>query len=128
MTVRCCSLLAARAERGTCSLFRIGSIGSTRVKTSPMEELMDRLDGRGIAITGGAGDIGAVMGAELRRLGATVTLIDRKTPAEAEPWLARAREHGDIAYVKADVCDREAIDTALAAIDLRDVAIGNAAV
>ena len=78
---------------------------------------MDRLDGRGIAITGGAGDIGAAMGAELTRLGATVTLIDRKTPAEAEPWLARAREHGDVAYVQADVRDREAIDEALAAID-----------
>jgi NAD(P)-dependent dehydrogenase (short-subunit alcohol dehydrogenase family) len=93
-----------------------------------MEEIVERLDGRGIAITGGAGDIGAAMGAELHRLGGTVTLIDRKTPAEAEPWLARAREHGDVAYVQADVRDREAIDAALAAIDPLDVAIGNAAV
>lgn len=30
---------------------------------------MDRLDGRGIAITGGAGDIGAAMGAALYRPG-----------------------------------------------------------
>jgi NAD(P)-dependent dehydrogenase (short-subunit alcohol dehydrogenase family) len=93
-----------------------------------MEELMNHLDGRGIAITGGAGDIGAAMGAELTRLGATVTLIDRKTPAEAEPWLERAREHGDVAYVQADVRDREAIDAALSAIEPLDVAIGNAAV
>ena len=28
---------------------------------------MERLEGRGIAITGGAGDIGAAMGAEVRR-------------------------------------------------------------
>jgi NAD(P)-dependent dehydrogenase (short-subunit alcohol dehydrogenase family) len=93
-----------------------------------MEERMESLDGRGIAITGGAGDIGAAMGGELRRLGATVTLIDRKTPAEAESWLDRAREHGDVAYVQADVRDREAIDAALSAIDPLDVAIGNAAV
>jgi NAD(P)-dependent dehydrogenase (short-subunit alcohol dehydrogenase family) len=89
---------------------------------------VERLDGRGIAITGGAGDIGAAMGAELRRLGATVTLIDRKTPSEAEPWLEPAREHGDVAYVQADVRDRDAIVAALAAIDPLDVAIGNAAV
>ena len=89
---------------------------------------MDRLDGRGVAITGGAGDIGAAMGAELRRLGATVTLIDSKSPDEAAPWLERAREHGDVAYVQADVRDREAIDAALSAIDPLDVAIGNAAV
>jgi NAD(P)-dependent dehydrogenase (short-subunit alcohol dehydrogenase family) len=89
---------------------------------------VERLDGRGIAITGGAGDIGAAMGAELRRLGATVTLIDRKTPSEAEPWLDLAREHGDVAYVQADVRDRHAIVAALAAIDPLDVAIGNAAV
>src|SRR5687767_5586998 len=89
---------------------------------------MDRLDGRGIAITGGAGDIGAAMGAELARLGATVTLIDRKTPAEAEPWLEKARGHGDVAYVQADVRDRDAIDAALSAIDPLDIAIGNAAV
>jgi NAD(P)-dependent dehydrogenase (short-subunit alcohol dehydrogenase family) len=89
---------------------------------------MDRLDGRGIAITGGAGDIGAAMGAELRRLGATVTLIDRKSLDEAEPWLERAREHGDVAYVQTDVRDRDGIDAALSAIDPLDVAIGNAAV
>jgi NAD(P)-dependent dehydrogenase (short-subunit alcohol dehydrogenase family) len=89
---------------------------------------MERLDGRGIAITGGAGDIGAAMGTELRRLGAVVTLIDIKTPSQAEPWLERASQHGDVAYVQADVRDRVAIDAALATIDPLDVAIGNAAV
>ncbi|MBA3413973.1 MAG: NAD-binding protein, partial [Chloroflexia bacterium] len=44
---------------------------------------MTRLDGLNIAVTGGAGDIGAAMGAEFRRLGANVTLIDRKPPEEA---------------------------------------------
>ena len=89
---------------------------------------MDDLTGRGIAITGGAGDIGAAMGAELRRLGAAVTLIDRKSRAEAEPWLARASAHGDVAYVEADVRDRAAIDAALAAVEPLDVAIGNAGI
>ncbi len=73
------------AEQGTCSLFRIGTISQVRAKSKAMEVAMERLDGRGVAITGGAGDIGAAMGAELRRLGATVTLIDRKSPSEAEP-------------------------------------------
>jgi NAD(P)-dependent dehydrogenase (short-subunit alcohol dehydrogenase family) len=89
---------------------------------------VDNLQGRGIAITGGAGDIGAAMGAELTRLGAKVTLIDRKSPAEAEPWLTRASAHGDVTYVQADVTDRPALDAALAAIDPLDVAIGNAAI
>jgi NAD(P)-dependent dehydrogenase (short-subunit alcohol dehydrogenase family) len=89
---------------------------------------MDRLDARGIAITGGAGDIGAAMGAELTRLGADVTLIDVKTPAEAAPWLVTARAHGPVRYVQADVRDRPALDAALAPIDPLDVAIGNAAI
>ena len=89
---------------------------------------MDGIAGRGIAITGGAGDIGAAMGAELTRLGARVTLIDRKSPAEAEPSLARARVHGEVAYAQADVRDRSTIDSALAAIDPLDVAIGNAGI
>ena len=89
---------------------------------------MNDLTGQGIAITGGAGDIGAAMGAELLRLGAAVTLIDRKPLAEAEPWLARARAHGDVTYVEADVRDRAAIGAALAAVDPLDVAIGNAGI
>ena len=58
---------------------------------------MDGIAGLGIAITGGAGDIGAAMGAELTRLGAAVALIDRKSPEEAEPWLERAARHGEVA-------------------------------
>ena len=51
---------------------------------------MGDLDGRGVVITGGGGDIGAAMGSELSRQGASVTLIDRKSPEEAEPWVERA--------------------------------------
>jgi NAD(P)-dependent dehydrogenase (short-subunit alcohol dehydrogenase family) len=89
---------------------------------------MEGIEGLGVAITGGAGDIGAAMGAELTRLGASVTLIDRKSPAVAEEWIARAEQHGKVSYVQADVTDRAAIDAVLAAIDSLDVAIGNAAI
>jgi NAD(P)-dependent dehydrogenase (short-subunit alcohol dehydrogenase family) len=89
---------------------------------------MERIEGLGVAITGGAGDIGAAMGAELTRLGASVTLIDRKSLEVAEEWIARAEQHGKVNYVQADVTDRAAIDAALAAIDPLDVAIGNAAI
>lgn len=91
--------------------------------------MSSRLDGAGIAITGGAGDIGAAMGRELSGLGASVTLIDRKTPEEAEPWLERVGEaNGGTSYVQADVRDRGAVDEALAGVEPLDVAIGNAGI
>lgn len=89
---------------------------------------MDGIEWLGIAITGGAGDIGAAMGAELTKHGARVTLIDRKSPAEAGPWLDRASANGTVAYVQADVTDRAAIDAALAALDPLDIAIANQAI
>src|SRR6476661_5707527 len=89
---------------------------------------MDGIEGLGIVIAGGAGDIGAAMGAELTRHGAHVTLIDRKSPIEAAPWLDRASANGAVAYVQADVTDRTAIDAALAALDPLDIAIANQAI
>lgn len=89
---------------------------------------MDGIDGLQIAIAGGAGDIGAAMAAELTRLGANVTVIDRKTETEAAEWLERAGAHGEVTYVQADVRDRQAIDAALAAIDPLDVVIANQAI
>jgi NAD(P)-dependent dehydrogenase (short-subunit alcohol dehydrogenase family) len=87
------------------------------------------LDGTGAAITGGAGDIGAAMGSELSGRGASVTLIDRKSPGEAEPWLARARRGGGkVDYVRADVRDRDAVYEALAGMEPLDFAIGNAGI
>jgi NAD(P)-dependent dehydrogenase (short-subunit alcohol dehydrogenase family) len=68
------------------------------------------------------------MAAELTRLGAHVTLIDRKSAVEAGPWLERAGRHGDVSFVQADVRDRTAIEAALAAIDPLDVAIANQAI
>ena len=90
---------------------------------------MDRLERVGIALTGGAGDIGAAMASELSRLGASVTLVDQKTPEEAEPWLKRVREtSGDVSYAQVDVRDRSAIDEALNGVDPLDIAIGNAGI
>jgi NAD(P)-dependent dehydrogenase (short-subunit alcohol dehydrogenase family) len=89
---------------------------------------MEGIEGLGIAITGGAGDIGSAMGAELTKHGALVTLIDRKSPAAAAPWLKRASMHGPVAYVQADVTDRSAIDIALGALDPFDIAIANQAI
>src|SRR5919112_2855141 len=93
------------------------------------EEPVDRLDGQGVAITGGAGDIGAAMGAELSRLGASVTLIDVKTPEEAEPWLERVQgAQGTVRYARADVSDRNALEGVLGGVAPPDVAIGNAGI
>lgn len=89
---------------------------------------MEGITGLGIAITGGAGDIGCAMGAELTRHGARVTLIDRKSPEEAAPWIERAGVNGPVAYIQADVTDRPAIDAALAALDPFDIAIANQAI
>jgi NAD(P)-dependent dehydrogenase (short-subunit alcohol dehydrogenase family) len=86
------------------------------------------LSSLGAAVTGGAGDIGVAIGAELARRGARVTLIDRKSEREAEPCLARVGEAGSVAYRQADVRDRAALEEALRSVDPLDVAIGNAGV
>jgi NAD(P)-dependent dehydrogenase (short-subunit alcohol dehydrogenase family) len=89
---------------------------------------MDGIEGLGVAIAGGAGDIGSAMAAELTRHGAHVTLVDRKTRDEAQEWLDRATVNGAVDYVQADVTDRAQVDRALAGIDPLDVAIGNQAI
>jgi NAD(P)-dependent dehydrogenase (short-subunit alcohol dehydrogenase family) len=86
------------------------------------------LDGLGVIVTGGAGDIGAAIGAELLRRGASVTLLDRKSEPEAEPWLTRIGEAGSVAYRQADVRDRPGLEDVLRSVDPLDVAIGNAGV
>jgi NAD(P)-dependent dehydrogenase (short-subunit alcohol dehydrogenase family) len=84
--------------------------------------------GLGVAITGGAGDIGSAIGAELARTGARVCLIDAKPPETAEAWVGTAREHGEVTYAQADVRDRAALDTVLAGLDPLDVAIAAAGI
>ena len=88
------------------------------------------LAGQGIVITGGAGDLGAAMAAELLGSGARVTLIDSKDSATAGPWLEPLREHGAerLTYVQADVRDRPAVERALERVDPLEVVIGNAGI
>src|SRR5277367_5089579 len=82
----------------------------------------------GVVVTGGAGDIGTAIGIHLAQVGSKVTLIDRKSRTEAEPWLSRARRAGEVNYAQADVQDRGALRAVLTAIDPLDISIGNAGV
>lgn len=88
----------------------------------------DDLAGLGAVVTGGAGDIGSAMAAELTRRGARVTLLDVKPAETARPWLETASRHGKVDYVLADVRDRAAVDAALTAIDPLDIVLANAGV
>jgi NAD(P)-dependent dehydrogenase (short-subunit alcohol dehydrogenase family) len=87
-----------------------------------------QLDGRGIAITGAAGDLGHAMSLELAHLGARVTMIDRVPGDQASERIAAVGRVGHCSYVQADVTDRPAIEAALRAVDPLDVAIGNAGI
>jgi NAD(P)-dependent dehydrogenase (short-subunit alcohol dehydrogenase family) len=85
-----------------------------------------QLAGLGVVLTGGAGDIGAAIAAELALRGANLTLIDIKPAEEAKPWLDRV--DGDVVYLQADVRDRGRIDEILAQVDPLDIAIANAGI
>ncbi|WP_329519210.1 SDR family NAD(P)-dependent oxidoreductase [Spirillospora sp. NBC_01491] len=89
---------------------------------------MSELAGRTAAITGGAGDIGAAIAAELTRRGARVTLLDVKDPAEAAGWIETASAHGPVDYVRVDVRDHAEVAAALAAIGTPDIAIAGAGI
>jgi len=77
---------------------------------------VDNLRGLGIVVTGGAGDIGRAIGAELAARGALVRLLD-----VVEPTV-------DLPYSLVDVCDRTAMDEVLAGIDPLDVVIAGAGI
>jgi NAD(P)-dependent dehydrogenase (short-subunit alcohol dehydrogenase family) len=87
-----------------------------------------KMQGLGVAITGGAGDLGSAMAMEFARRGARVTVLDAKPSEDAEPYLNRVREHGEVDYVRVDVTDRGAVSEALGGIEPLDVAIGNAGI
>lgn len=89
---------------------------------------MPELHGLTAAITGGAGDIGAAMAAELTRRGARVTLLDVKDVNEAKQWISMASAHGEVGYAQVDVRDRAAVDTTLHALGRVDIAIANAGI
>jgi NAD(P)-dependent dehydrogenase (short-subunit alcohol dehydrogenase family) len=87
-----------------------------------------QLEGLGIAVTGAAGDLGHAMSLELARRGAEVTMIDRVPAERAQTRIDAVSAEGRCAYRQADVTDREALNSALAAVDPLDVAIGNAGI
>jgi len=86
------------------------------------------LDGLGVALTGAAGDIGHAVALELARRGAAVAMIDLQPSDQAAERIEAVAALGECSYHQADVTDRAAIDTALAAVDPLDVAIGNAGI
>ena len=99
-------------------------------QASAMSPGRDRttLAGLGIAVTGGAGDIGLAMAVELAGRGAHVSMIDRVSEQAAAPRIAAVADAGSCSYHEADVTDRAALDAVLAGIDPLDVAIGNAGI
>jgi NAD(P)-dependent dehydrogenase (short-subunit alcohol dehydrogenase family) len=86
------------------------------------------LAGRGAIVTGGIGDIGRAVAAELLRRGASVTLADRRPASDADGVLAPLAALGAVAYRRVDVRDRDAVEHALDDIDPLDIAIGNAGI
>ena len=82
--------------------------------------------GLGVVLTGGAGDIGAAIAAELQGRGARVTLIDSKSETEAQPWIDRVG--GDVRFERADVRDRSRLAEILGTTDPLDIAIANAGI
>lgn len=89
---------------------------------------MEGIEGLRVAISGGAGDIGAAMAADLTQYGATVTLLDRKSESEADEWITRAGANGRLDFMQLDVVDRPAVDHALASLAPLDVVIANQAI
>lgn len=86
------------------------------------------LGGKGVLITGGAGDIGRAMAAEMLASGARVTVVDRLSEDDAATRLAELSPADALDYVRADVTDRDAVDRAVASMEGLDIAIGNAGI
>ena len=94
---------------------------------------MESLAGSTAIISGGLGDIGAAIGLELARRGASIALGDVLDEADAEPALAAIRELGAAArYDRVDVTDAAAVRRWVEAVEtslgLADMIIPNAAI
>lgn len=90
------------------------------------------LEGRHIVVTGGCGDIGRAIGAELVDRGGRVTVFDVQEPpgtnAADVAAFAAALARGDIAFERVDVRDRASVRTTLERIAPFDAVIGNAGI
>lgn len=80
--------------------------------------------GKHVVITGGAGAIGLAMATEFVGQGATVTLLDMRSPDEIRDLIADLRAE----YRQVDVRDPDAVGEVVDRLAPIDVAIGNAGV
>lgn len=86
------------------------------------------LAGRGAIISGGAGDIGSAVAAELLGRGASVTLLDSLPAERAAATVERLGALGPVAYRQVDVRDRGALDAILDQVEPLDIVHGNAGI
>ena len=88
--------------------------------------------GRHVLVTGGVGDIGLATALRLATDGHTVTAVDVVTDDDGASRLDEACTDATVrarlAYRRADVTDRDALDALVGSLDRLDVAIANAGV
>lgn len=86
------------------------------------------LAGKSILVTGGVGEIGLGMARILVDRGAEVTLLDRIPADVARQRIGDIEDADGVRYVKADVSNRDEVDTVIDEMPSLDVAICNAGI
>ncbi len=80
-------------------------------------------------VTGAAGDLGEAMALYLAQAGANVIMWDIVAEADAQERIATVRATGgNVQYAQVDVCDRVAVDAAIAAMGQLDIVCSNAGI
>ncbi len=89
---------------------------------------MGMLDGQVAVVTGGAGDLGNEMALHLAKEGASVSIWDIKSPADAAAQLERVQAAGLAQYQQIDVRDRSTVNAAIAGLERLDIMCSNAGI